>query len=147
MFRTAVSALALIAALGACAPNPNTAPLNKQAAAESQEAISARLNAWFDTRYEEQLQFSPIQLTFLGRKDKNDQIDCFTHACADEQLAWLKTATDELKFRDLTKFPPMGICTQPSGWRISSRLNWAASPLSTASIIGFQRSGKRSAPP
>jgi hypothetical protein len=97
MFRTAVSALALIAALGACAPNPNTAPLNKQAAAESQEAISAKLNAWFDTRYEEQLQFSPIQLTFLGRKDKNDQIDCFTHACADEQLAWLKTATDELK--------------------------------------------------
>jgi uncharacterized protein (DUF885 family) len=97
MFRTAVSALALIAALGACAPNPTPDALNKQAAAESQEAVSAKLNAWFDARYEEQLQFSPIQLTFLGRKDKNDQIDCFTYACADEQLAWLKAATEELK--------------------------------------------------
>ena len=36
-------------------------------------------------------------MTFLGRKDKYDQIDCFTFACADEQLAWMKAATDELK--------------------------------------------------
>lgn len=97
MFRSAVSALALGLALAACAPNPTTAALNKQAAAESVEETSARLNAWFDAKYEEQLQFSPVQMTFLGRKDKYDQIDCFTFACADEQLAWLKAATDELK--------------------------------------------------
>jgi len=97
MFRTAVSALALGLALAACAPNPTTEALNKQAAAESAEETSARLNAWFDAKYEEQLQFSPVQMTFLGRKDKYDQIDCFTFACADEQLAWMKAATDELK--------------------------------------------------
>ncbi len=97
MFRSAVSALALGLALAACAPNPTTAALNKQAAAESVEETSARLNAWFDAKYEEQLQFSPVQMTFLGRKDKYDQIDCFTFACADEQLAWMKAATDELK--------------------------------------------------
>jgi uncharacterized protein (DUF885 family) len=97
MFRSAVSALALGLALAACAPNPTTAALNKKAGAESVEETSARLNAWFDAKYEEQLQFSPVQMTFLGRKDKYDQIDCFTFACADEQLAWMKAATDELK--------------------------------------------------
>lgn len=97
MLRSAVSALAIGLALAACAPNPTTAALNEQAAADSVEQTSARLNAWFDAKYEEQLQFSPVQMTFLGRKDKYDQIDCFTFACADEQLAWMKAATDELK--------------------------------------------------
>jgi uncharacterized protein (DUF885 family) len=97
MIRSAASALALGLFLAACAPNPTTEPLNKQAAAQSAEETSARLNAWFDAKYEEQLQFSPVQMTFLGRKDKYDQIDCFTFACADEQLAWMKAATDELK--------------------------------------------------
>ncbi len=95
MIRTAVSAIALIAILGACAPNTTTADPAAIAAAQAEQ--SAKLNAWFDAKYEEQLQFSPIGLTFQGRKDKQDQIDCFTFACADEQLAWQKAATDELK--------------------------------------------------
>jgi len=97
MFRTAVSALALIATLAACTPNPTTEALNKPSPAEKAAAVSAQLNAWFDAKYEEQLQLSPIQMTFLGRKDKNDQVDCFTFACADEQLALQKAAVDELK--------------------------------------------------
>ena len=97
MFRTAVSALALIATLAACTPNPTTEALNKPSPAEKAAAVSAQLNAWFDAKYEEQLQQSPIQMTFLGRKDKNDQVDCFTFACADEQLALQKAAVDELK--------------------------------------------------
>ncbi len=96
MLRSAISVLALTLALGACAPNPVSAPLNAEAT-ETPEALSARLNAWFDAKYEEQLQFSPIQLSFLGRKDKNGEIDCFTFACADTRLAWQKAATDELK--------------------------------------------------
>ncbi len=99
MFRTAVSALALMFVVGACAPNPATDPA--KAAAVSPEELSKELNTWFDAKYEEQLQFSPIQMTFLGRKDKNDQIDCFTFACADEQLAWMNAATEEMK----AKFP------------------------------------------
>lgn len=95
MIRTAVSALALIVALGACAPTTPAADPAAIAAAQAEQ--SAKLNAWFDAKYEEQLQFSPIGLSFQGRKDKNDQIDCFTFACADEQLAWQKAATDELK--------------------------------------------------
>jgi len=95
MIRTAVSAFALIVALGACAPTTPAADPAAIAAAQAEQ--SAKLNAWFDAKYEEQLQFSPIGLSFQGRKDKNDQIDCFTIACADEQLAWQKAATDELK--------------------------------------------------
>ncbi|MFN3313842.1 MAG: DUF885 domain-containing protein, partial [Hyphomonas sp.] len=97
MMRHTMTALALVLALGACAPNPapvtETAPIS----AEEQAALSERLNAWFDEKYEEQLQFSPIQLTFQGRKDKNDQIDCATIACQDEQLAWAKATAEELK--------------------------------------------------
>ena len=37
---------------------------------------TARLNAWFEARFEEQLAFSPIQQTFLGRK--SNAIDEFT---------------------------------------------------------------------
>ena len=36
-------------------------------------AASLSLNQWFDARYEEELQFSPIELSVLGRKDRNDE--------------------------------------------------------------------------
>ena len=89
MLRSAVSAFALVFVLAACAA--------AQLSAEEQAALSERLNAWFDEKYEEQLQLSPIRLTFLGRKDKNDQIDCVTIACQDEQLAWARATAEELK--------------------------------------------------
>jgi uncharacterized protein (DUF885 family) len=57
----------------------------------------ARLNQWFETKYEEQLQMSPLQMTFLGRKDKQDQIDDMTEAAEDQQLAWLAATVEELK--------------------------------------------------
>src|SRR3546814_6574905 len=70
-------ALPLPFALVACkqpAANPDTAAA-ATAATSDQQSETARLNAWFDEKYEEQLQFSPIQLTFLGRKELYDQID------------------------------------------------------------------------
>lgn len=97
MMRRSFTALALVLALGACAPNPAPVTEATPISAEEQAALSERLNAWFDAKYEEQLQFSPIQLTFQGRKDKNDQIDCSTIACQDEQLAWAKATAEELK--------------------------------------------------
>ena len=100
--RSSVSIIALALVLSACASKPvpaeslDATPV-AVAPAETQSEMSARLNAWFDTKYEEQLQFSPMQLTFLGRKDKNDEIDCMTLACQDEQLAWLKASTEEME--------------------------------------------------
>jgi|TARA_R110002020_G_scaffold83397_1_gene206981 uncharacterized protein (DUF885 family) len=100
--RSSVSIIALALVLSACATKPapaeslNAAPV-AEAPAETQAELSARLNTWFDAKYEEQLQFSPMGLTFLGRKDKNDQIDCMTFACQDTQLAWLKETTEEME--------------------------------------------------
>jgi uncharacterized protein (DUF885 family) len=100
--RSSVSALALAFVLSACAsqsvPTDNLETVAVvEAPAETAEELSARLNTWFDAKYEEQLQFSPIGLSFQGRKDKNDEIDCVTLACQDEQLAWQKAATEEME--------------------------------------------------
>lgn len=100
--RSSVSIIALALVLSACAAKPvpaeslDATPV-AVAPVETQSEMSARLNAWFDAKYAEQLQFSPMQLTFLGRKDKNDEIDCMTLACQDEQLAWLKASTEEME--------------------------------------------------
>ncbi len=44
-------------------------------AVESVITETERLNLWFDERFEEQLTQSPMLMTYLGRKDKYDQID------------------------------------------------------------------------
>jgi len=58
---------------------------------------SERLNQWFEIKYEEQLQMSPIGLTFLGRKEKYDQIDELTEAEEKRQLKWQGESVAELK--------------------------------------------------
>ena len=67
MLRSAVSALALVFVLGACAPETPQPAAPAELSAEEQAALSEQLNAWFDAKYEEQLQDSPVQLTFLCR--------------------------------------------------------------------------------
>jgi len=56
-----------------------------------------RLNTWFEERYEEQLQQSPIQLTFVGRKDRYDEVDDFSEAAEDEQLEWQRKTVEEME--------------------------------------------------
>ena len=100
---TLAVALALLLPFGlvACQQAATDAPAaNGQAAtaaAESQQDETARLNAWFDAKYEEQLRFSPIQLTFLGRKELNDQIDDMSEAGYRERLAWLEASVQEME--------------------------------------------------
>ena len=98
------TALALAVTLGlglsACSkPSADAAPAATAAAATSEQvkAESARLNAWFETKYEEQLQFSPIQLTMLGRKELYDQIDDMSEAGMRKQLAWQESAVKEME--------------------------------------------------
>ncbi|WP_286852221.1 DUF885 domain-containing protein [Leisingera sp. UBA4491] len=98
MIKQTATAIALALALTACGqPTPAAEPEKPPVTAEEMAANGERLNAWFDAKYEEELQFSPIGLTFLGRKDKNDQIDCFTLECHEEQLAWRVAATEEME--------------------------------------------------
>jgi len=68
------------------------APVTVDAVAETK-----RLTEWLDVRYEEQLQFSPMQLSYLGRKEQYDQIDDMSEAAAARQLAWKEKAVAELK--------------------------------------------------
>lgn len=63
-------------------------------AAQSQDE---RLHAWFEAKYEELLQFSPLELSQLGRKDRYGELDEFSFEAEDEQLAWQKATVDELE--------------------------------------------------
>ncbi|SDQ63120.1 Uncharacterized conserved protein, DUF885 familyt [Pseudoxanthomonas sp. CF385] len=60
-------------------------------------AESKRLNEWFDKKYEEQLKFSPIQLTFQGRKDLYDQVDDMSEQASRDQVAWQKASVEEME--------------------------------------------------
>ena len=72
--RTAI-ALALAAfALSPLAPGG----VAYAAAEQAPVAENERLHEWFETRFEEMLQFSPLWLTQLGRKELYGEIDDFS---------------------------------------------------------------------
>ncbi len=57
-----------------------------------------RLNQWFAARWQEQLEFSPIQKTFLGINDEDyGEIDDFSERGQDTQLAWVRKAATEMQ--------------------------------------------------
>ncbi len=95
-----VCALAL--ALTACdrAASPEAGAASTSAAAVPQADIAAeteRLNQWFEKKYEEQLRFSPLQLTFQGRKELYDQLDDMSEQGQRDQVAWQKASVEELE--------------------------------------------------
>ncbi|HET7410350.1 MAG TPA: DUF885 family protein, partial [Paracoccaceae bacterium] len=96
----AVSALSLALCV-ACSPGTQTA--NAAATPEvaatraGATAEDARLNAWFEKKWEEQLEFSPIQATFLGRKDNYGELDDLSREAAKKQLAWRAAAVEEMQ--------------------------------------------------
>ena len=55
------------------------------------------LNIWLDERYEEGLQFSPMQLTILGRKDLYDQIDQVSEQATRDQAAWRVKTVEQMQ--------------------------------------------------
>ena len=70
------------------------------AAAPSAEDIAAeteRLNAWFEEKYEAEVLESPIQLTFLGRDERQGEIDDFSEAALDAALERSRANVAELQ--------------------------------------------------
>ena len=61
------------------------------------EAETERLNTWLNERYEEELHFSPMQLTMLGRKDLYDEIDDASEEAQIKQVAWREQTVVQLK--------------------------------------------------
>lgn len=103
----ACSTLALALALGLAACSPQPSGSDAAGTAQQAENESERLNAWFESQYEELLQFSPTQLTFLGRKELNDQLDDMSEAGVDKRLAWLEASVKEMESRfDRDKLDP-----------------------------------------
>lgn len=103
--RWLLSALLVLAALTACqkedspaaqAETPTAAPAAEETTTVAQSETE-RLNAWLDERFEEELQFSPMQLTMLGRKDKYDEIDDGSEQAQRDQVAWRVKTVEQMK--------------------------------------------------
>ncbi|WP_240612713.1 DUF885 domain-containing protein [Alteromonas flava] len=90
--------------LGACSKAPESTSQNtatttaeQSVTAEIQAAETARLNEWFETKYEEQLMQSPLTLTSLGRKERYGEFDDMSELAGEQQYEWLKATVEELK--------------------------------------------------
>ncbi|TKS53216.1 DUF885 domain-containing protein [Luteimonas yindakuii] len=97
----ACTTLAVALALAACA-QPSAAPASGAVATDAQQRAadqSAQLNVWFDEQYEQALQFSPLRMTFLGRKELYDQLDDVSPEAQRRQLAWMKTSVETMESR------------------------------------------------
>jgi uncharacterized protein (DUF885 family) len=77
-------------------PPAPQAESSEPAAVQASQSESERLNAWFEERYEEQLQFSPSQLTFIGRKDRYDELDDLSEEGVDRQLEWQRKTVETM---------------------------------------------------
>lgn len=69
-------------------------------------ADTASINAWFDAKYEEQLDLSPMARAYAGEKKDYDKIDDMSEAAADRALEWQRKSVEELKAKfDRAKLP------------------------------------------
>ena len=99
--RNTLTAIAAVLALAACGQStsggdkPNVSkPL---VVSEASEAETVRLNQWFEDKYEEELKFSPIQMTFLGKDELQGEIDDFSVEAIDAALERTRANVAELK--------------------------------------------------
>ena len=101
--RIAALALATSMALLGCSEAPQTPQTSEASVVASSytqadiQAESARLNAWFEAKYEAEVMQSPINLTYLGRTERQGEIDDFSMETFDQQIATTKANLDELK--------------------------------------------------
>lgn len=100
--RPFITALCAIGVLTACQPDTATQQQNSQTktaveTVQTQLTESEKLNLWFADKYEQQLQTNPMMLTFLGRKEKYNEVNLMSREEAIEQLNWQKASVKELK--------------------------------------------------
>ena len=68
-----------------------------QTSSTSGQAETAKLNAWLNAAYDQELAFSPMSQTRLGRADQYDQIDDYSEAALDAKFAWREKSVAELR--------------------------------------------------
>lgn len=87
-------------ALGGCGGSSDSAAQNIEPQITTEEAVIAEtdaLNAWFEEQYEAELQYSPIGMSFLGRKDRYGELDDFSPEAADAALERRRAAVAEME--------------------------------------------------
>lgn len=138
-FTTIAIGLSLLAAAAPDARAPQPAP--QAQATPPAQAINdetARINAWFEAKFEEQLAFSPIQQTFLGRK--SGAIDEMSIAAQDKIVAWQRASVAEMrKSFDYAKLSPEAQ-TSYDTWIYQLEQTEAALPFRTNAYIFDQMS-------
>lgn len=67
-----------------------------------------KLNTWLDEQYEEELRFSPIGLSRLGRKELYGQIDDYSEEGERKILAWRKRNLEQLRQFDYSALTDKG---------------------------------------
>ena len=79
--------------------NQSSIPANETSVVveEKQKDETARINEWFELRFEEELAFSPIWQSFLGRKTAYGEIDDLSNEATDKQLKWRRESVVEMK--------------------------------------------------
>jgi len=111
------------------------------AGADSAERETARLNDWLDARYEEELAFSPLEKTRLGRNDDSDKIDDLSESGSQAELEWRRgTVRDLERDFDRTRLTPEGQ-TSYDLWRYSLERVEAAWPFRRRFYIFNQMQG------
>lgn len=90
--------LVLLLALAACGQPDSGSDTDVAISTDAAVVLSEseRLNAWFEERFEEQLQQSPMQLTFIGRKDRYDEVDDLSEEGEDRLLEWQHNTVAEM---------------------------------------------------
>src|SRR5690606_2646228 len=111
------------------------------AAADEVARESARLNDWFNARFEEELDFSPLTKTQLGRKDDYDRIDDMSEAAGEARRAWLRDSVAELEREfDRSRLSPEAQISYDL-WRYRFDLGEAAYPFRRRGYVFHQMSG------
>lgn len=102
MMNKTLFASLLLLMLAACGEpaTPPAAPESSMAettATAETQTETERLNAWFDEKYEEQLNFSPIGMTFQGIKERYGEIDDMSVEAENAQVEWMRQSVEEMQ--------------------------------------------------
>lgn len=92
---TTTVVLIFLCLTGCGGPGSGNEPVTQPASAARSE--TERLNAWFEDRYEEKLQFSPFWATLFGHKIRYDEIDDMSEEAQDRQLAWQRETVNTME--------------------------------------------------
>jgi uncharacterized protein (DUF885 family) len=88
MMRLVPAWVLIAAAMTACSPEPQE---------PAPAAEPARLTAYLDAEYEEELAMSPEDLTALGRKEQYDALDDRSEAGDERRLEWRRKSVADMK--------------------------------------------------